>query len=122
MKKFKENNKIRNILESWPSLFILTVIILIFGYNLVVFFGKMQDTQNNKEIVQNKIIELEKNKEKLETDILNLQTNAGIEENIRENFGLAKQGEEVIVIVPNTDKVEEKKTEGFWEKVLSWFK
>ncbi len=52
-------------------------------------------------MVEGKIVELEKEKERLSSDIAKLKTENGIEENIRQKFGLAKEGENMIVIMEN---------------------
>ena len=122
MKNFKDKNQNKKVFQSWPVIIILAIVIVIFSYNLVIFYGKMQDTIHNKEIVERKILELENNKAKLENSIENLQKDSGIEENIRENFGLAREGEGVVVIVDDKDKIEEVVKKTFWEKVLSWFR
>jgi cell division protein FtsB len=82
---------------------------------------KMDETTKNKQLVENKIIELEQSKEKLNSDINKLKTEQGVEESIREKFGLAKEGENMILVVddknaPQTDKNED--SGGFF----SWLK
>ena len=59
----------------------------------------MIETRKNRQRVENKVAELEKEKEKLNSDIAQLKTEEGTEASIREKFGLAKEGEEMIVIV-----------------------
>ena len=84
--------------------------------------GKMTITGENKKIAENKIKELEQEKEKLSSDIAKLKTDAGIEESIREKFGLAKEGEGVIVIVEDKNKTEvsDIKPPGFLSSLFFW--
>ena len=85
----------------------------------------MQLTKENREIVEYKIAELEKGKEKLSSDIAKLQTEEGVEENIREKFGLAKEGEGMIVIVEDKNQPEiplETNTSGFFSFFKNLFK
>ncbi|MDQ3245183.1 MAG: septum formation initiator family protein [bacterium] len=122
MKNFKDDNKKKNMLISWPFIIVLFVSIVVFSFNLVDFVGKMQETIKNKEIVQNRIIEIKNNKIKLENDIDKLQTDSGIEENIRENFGLVKDGEGLVVIVEDKSIIEVEQKESFWTKIKNWFR
>jgi len=80
-------------------LILLGVLVLIFAWNVIGFMNKSRETTRNRKIVEDKVTELKKTKEKLDSDILKLKTEDGIEENIREKFGLAKEGEDMITIV-----------------------
>ena len=87
--------------------------------------NKMGETSRNKEIIEDKVTELEKSKEKLNSEIIKLKTEKGIEENIREKFGLAKEGEEMIVIIEDKNSEEAEKetdSEGFFSFFKNWFK
>jgi len=120
MRNFQEKKSGRRILESWPFLVILTVIILVFAYGVFDLLNKMQDTKENKNIAETKVNELENRKEKLRIDINNLNTDEGKERVFRENFGLARAGEGLIVIIDD----KEKKADEIVEKkgFLSFFK
>lgn len=98
MRNFQERGS-KKFWQSWPVLSILTVLLLVFTYNVFVFGGKMQNTRNNRKLAEDKFVQLELQKEKLSNDIAKLNTEEGVEENIREKFGLVKEGEGMIVIV-----------------------
>ena len=99
MRNFQKGGKLKHIMQSKPFLIFLGVIILAFIYSMFGFIGKMEETSKNREIVEDKVLELEKSREKLDSDITKLKTEKGIEENIREKFGLAKEGENMILVV-----------------------
>lgn len=99
MKKFKEENKWRRILQSKPFLILLVLIVLGLIWSVFGLFTRMQETAKNRKIEEEKILDLNQRKEKLILDIANLKTEKGVEENIREKFGLVKEGEEMIVVV-----------------------
>jgi cell division protein FtsB len=124
MKSFQQKRGWRNILHSRPVLAILGILVLVFAYGVIGFMGKMSDTKENRKIAENKVVELEKQKEKLSSDIAKLKTGEGVEESIREKFGLAREGEGVIVIVEDKNAVEPKKENkgGFWSFFTNWFK
>jgi cell division protein FtsB len=99
MKDFQHKKDFRNILYSRPVLVFLGLLVLFFAWGVFGFMGKMQTTKENKQMVENKVTELQNQKEKLSMDIEKLKTDEGIEESIRTKFGLAKEGEGEIVIV-----------------------
>ena len=99
MRNFQEKNKWRHLAESKLALMLLGILILFFAWGVVGFVGKMRETAKNRKIVQDKVAELQKGKEKLSAEINKLKTPAGIEESIRDKFGLAKEGEGMIVVV-----------------------
>lgn len=86
-------------MESTLVLVLLGIVILISSWNVWHFGNKMPETARNKTLVAEKAEALRQQKINLETDIQKLETDRGKEEFFRENYGLAKEGEEVIVIV-----------------------
>ena len=111
-------------MRSKPILIFLSILLLFFVWGVVGFWNKMKETSLNKAIIENKVAELEQKKEKLTTDINNLKTDQGKEASIREKFGLAKEGEGLIVVVDDKNKQETKDTSsgGFFSFIKNMFK
>ena len=109
-------------MQSKPVLTLLCVLVLVFAFEVLGFMGKMEVTIENRKIVENKVAELEKQKEQLSSDIAKLKTQSGIEDTIREKFGLAKGGEKIIVIMDdkNAPKTEDSPKEGFFSSLIFW--
>ena len=86
--------------------------------------GKMAVTRENRKIAENKVAELQNEKIRLSADISKLNTESGIEENIREKFGLAKEGEGLIIVVEDKDKTEaeDESSGGFFSFFKNLFK
>lgn len=117
----KEKQGFWKIMQSKPALFILGIIILVFAWNIIGFLSKMKETAKNRDIATKNIQDLSEAKTKLSADIASLETEKGIEDNIREKFGLAKEGEQMIVIVEDKNQPElnpKDKKKGFF----GWFK
>lgn len=106
MRNFQQKRGWREIIESWPVIIFLGFLLLVFAFGVVGFMSKMSATRENREVAEKKLIELENKKARLTSEITKLETEDGVEENIREKFGLAKEGEGLIVVVEDKNKVE----------------
>jgi competence protein ComGC len=124
MKNFQEKKNKKKILYSKPVLIILSILLLLFIYNVLKLANKASETKRNREIAEERIKELELQKSNLESNIQKLSTEEGVEQNIRERFGLGKDGEAMIVIVEdeskNTDNNDNEK-KGFWSFLKKLF-
>ena len=124
MRNLQQKNGWRKILHSKPVLTVFAILILFFAYNILGFWNKMQETEKNKKIVEDKIITLEQQKEKLSSGINSLNTDEGKEKLFRENLGLAKDGEDTIVIVDDKNPLPALKpaSSGFFSFLKNLFK
>jgi len=111
-------------MQSKPVLIILGIIILFFAWSVLGLWTRMQDTEKNKKIAEEKIAELNIQKTKLSADINNLKTDEGKERMFRENYGLAKDGEGEIVVVDdkNAAPAEKPASSGFFSFFANLFK
>jgi cell division protein FtsB len=102
----------------------LGVLILVFAWSVLRFWNKMEETGRNKKLTEDKVTALREKKENLLMDIENLNTDEGKEEFFRENYGLAKEGEQVIVVVEEKKGPEqpEKHSGKVWGFFKKWFK
>lgn len=123
MRNFKEKRRFRSILNSKIVLIFLSALVLFFAWGVIGFMVKMETVRENRKIAENKFIELQKQKEHFSREIAKLNTEEGKEDNIREKFGLAKEGEGLIVIVEDKNLKEEEKEDsgGFWGFIKNLF-
>ncbi|MEK7459761.1 MAG: septum formation initiator family protein [Patescibacteria group bacterium] len=125
MENFQEKKGSLRILKSWPVLIFLSILILFFGFGVFQFMNENKETTKNRIIAEEKVKELEDRKDKLLFDIDNLNTDEGKERVFRENFGLAKEGENLIVVLDEKNNTEEVKIvpqKGFLNFLKNWFK
>lgn len=99
MKNFQEDNFKDRLMHSKVFLLILLCFVLFFFYNVIKFSVKAFETRENKIIAEEKVAGLQKEKDRLNLEIQRLNTEAGVEENIRNKFALAKDGEGLIVVL-----------------------
>ncbi len=119
-----QENWFKRVLHSYFGLALLAIFILFFAWNVIKFAEKAQETAKNKKIAQEKLTELENQKTQLSGEIDKLNTEKGVEASIRDKFGLAKDGEGLVVVVDDQSKsaTAPKPPTGFWAKIKSWFK
>ena len=124
MRNFQHNKSFQHLAYSKPVLLLLTILLLFFIWGMFGFINKMIVTMNNRELVENKVIELKAEKIKLSAEIAKLQTEKGVEESIRDKFGLAKEGENMIIVVEdkNTPVVENESSSRFFGFFKNFFK
>lgn len=113
----------KNIFESKPVLGVLFLLVLVFAWGVLGFLGKMYDTRENRKISENRLRELTAEKDRLSNEIASLKTDKGVEESIRDKFGLGKDGEELIIVVDDETKTEPVVQEeswftSFWHKLF----
>lgn len=126
MRNFQQRKRWRNVVESWPVLIFLGILLLLFAWGIIGLLRRMQTTRENRIIAENKLHELEKKKETFTADVAKLNTQDGIEESIREKFPVVKDGEGLIVVVD--EKIppppEDTSSGGFFSflKFWNWFK
>ena len=129
MRKFErkqKTTKIKDIVFSVPFVVILGVVCALSINATWDVYKKVRDTEKNVAAVAETYDELKIRELELTGKIDSLETPLGVETEIREKFGLVKEGEEMIVIV---DPPKEEKEDGLedvddktlWEKIKEWF-
>lgn len=125
MRSFQKSNRLRNLMQSRFFLAFLGIIIIIFIFNTFGLVRKMEETRRNRKIAEERITELEISKENLSREIVKLKTEEGVEESIREKFGVAKDGENMILIIEDKNEVDidqKADSSGFFDFIKNWFK
>lgn len=107
-----KGRKRNNLLFSWLSVFILAAISVLLLFAVIESGGKYKQTREERQAAAAGLAGLEKEKAVLEEKLSQLSTEEGIEENIRDRFLVAKEGEEVIVIVEDESESEKDKNKG----------
>ena len=87
---------------------ILFVVLVVFAVSVIGFAKRSLESNENLKVSEKKIQELKARKDGLEKDITELNTDFGKEKVFRENYGLGKPGEGVVVVIDNPILTEEK--------------
>ncbi|MFA5751045.1 MAG: septum formation initiator family protein [Candidatus Paceibacterota bacterium] len=96
----------QKLTESKFFLLFLVLLFIFFFWRMIEFGIKLKNTEENRRVAEIKVDELKQKKENYLQKLSDLNTEKGIEEDIREKFSVAKEGEKVIVIVDEEKEVE----------------
>lgn len=128
MLNFKEKRTIKRFLYSKITIALLALILVFLLNSAWGVYKKARIAYENKERVSEDLIELQEREMSLLASIEKLKTERGIESEIREKFGVVRNGEEVVVIVDSkTEKGEDDEQSvmsprGLWQKFIEIFK
>lgn len=124
MREFQKKRVIRRILESRVAFVALVIVVALLAR---ATWSVYVDYKNSAELVVYADAEykrLSEREEILAQNVKNLATPEGQEEEIRNMYNVAKEGEEIAIIVDPVAKAEvpEEKSKNFWQKVVDWFR
>jgi len=123
MDNFNTQKSYRGILKS--KIFLIFILALLVVVSRATFKAYERDrySRTNLEILERQKEELLSREDQLSSKINDLETGSGQEKIIREKFGVAKDGEGVVVLYePEEGASSEVKGEsGFWQNIKRWF-
>ena len=124
MLEFQEKRKYQKFIYSKITLIVL-IIFIFFLLNAVWKVYRKQAVTKDNLIKTATIYEsLQAREAMLSAEIERLKTEDGVEEEIRDKYGLVKPGEEVIIVVGGDADADPELTTptSFWQKIKDWFK
>lgn len=99
---FQQKRKINKIIYSKVSFVILLIVVVLLGKSTWDIYQKSRLSSNNYNETKKEYDSLKARKEMLDSEINRLNTDSGIEEEIRSKFNVAKPGETVVVVINST--------------------
>ena len=109
--------------KQWRQGILISILLVIIFWLLSLIWGligKAQIAVGEARDTERQYQTLEERKQTLEANLSALSTDRGRDAVVRTTFGVAKPGEEVIVVVPPAT-VTPTATPSWWQKVLNWF-
>ncbi len=122
MREFRKKQDMKRALYSKPVLIFLGVILIFLIYSTWNIYTKAMVPYENRVNAEKKLTDLQEREMELTSRIKTLETEEGVEIEVREKFGLVREGEEVVVILE--DEVGSGATESehtnssLWQKIL----
>ena len=124
MVDFQQKKKIRKIIYSRITIVVLFVVIIFLAKAVYDIFVKERMSSESVSMIEKDYNSLKERQNMLKSEISKLNTKDGIEEEIREKYSVAKQGETVVVIVDSTSSTSSGKIDnqkGFWQGIVNFF-
>jgi len=120
----KQRQKTRQKLTSKITILCLFILLFTLIQPTWKIFEKSRESRKNLKQAETELVSLETSKQKLARDIAYLNTDHGRDQEIRNKFALAREGETMVVIVRNgkgTKPVEPPLPQTFFQKTWSSF-
>lgn len=125
MNFFEQKRQNRKMLYSKVTLFGLCIFCGLLANGLFNMYGKARESLDRKNFSAKSLVQLEERENKLKNEIERLDSRTGLEEELRNRYSVAKEGERVIIIVedPSGKRIAATTTEAsFTEKAATWIK
>lgn len=123
MLRSSEKMLIHKILFGKIGLLILVIVFAIFAKGTWSVYQKASYAEENHDRAQQELQEIVAREEALKEELERLNTERGLEEEIRQKFDVGREGEQLIVLVdaPDVEPVAEIKEPTIWEKIVELF-
>lgn len=122
---FQGRQKLRRILYSKVTLFILAVLVFFVGRGAWNTHEKAQIARSERNIAERALLDLEARSSELRASLIRLKSERGIEEEVRQKYTVARPGEEVVIVVDDSVKKGENGEtvagKGLWSSFVSFF-
>lgn len=104
MREFQEKKRIRRYIYSPITLIVLLGVLYVVGRATWNVSLKQNDSETKKDQTQGRYEQLVSHRDALEASVAKLKTDEGVEQEIRDKFRMAKDGEQLIVIIDDKAK------------------
>lgn len=125
MREFERKRIIKNRVYSKFTTLILLVVLGFLVSGTLDIYEKANQSEKQLDLAAARLAKLEEQQISLENKIETLQSEVGIEEQIRSRFYLAKEGERAVFIIdqePETEPEQDPRgLRGFWRKTVDFF-
>ena len=123
MLDFERKRKLRNIMYHKITLWVLGVVVIFALHSTWLVYQKKRESERMKNISLAHVRELEARDADLKSKIERLSTPTGVEEEVRSKFSVAKENENMVVVVEDK-KVVATTTEkvSIWQKIWDFIK
>jgi len=125
MREFQDRRRIRRLLHSRYAIGVLVVILALSAQAVWGIYNKYRKSEELSARMGANLSELKTRKQRLEGLNASLGTSEGKEREIRDRFGVVREGERTIIIVEGTsadDGVTPIAPRGWWEAFLDIFR
>lgn len=124
MLDIQQKRKLRSFMYHKATLSLLFLMVLVFIHSTWVVYKKKVESEELMNISKERVKSLKEREVDLNQKISRLDTEVGIEEEIRSKFSVTKDNENMVVVVSRDEKVATTVPENrsLWSKFVNWFK
>lgn len=120
MKHFQDKRQIRGRIYSKTTTVLLFILLLLLCKAVVSIYNKQVESRNLRDESLVRLSESKDRQNMIENEMKKLQTDEGIEEEIRTKFNVIKPSEHMAIIVLPAKPIDEAPKEGFFARL--WHK
>ncbi|MDD5318661.1 MAG: septum formation initiator family protein [Candidatus Pacebacteria bacterium] len=121
MREFQEKRTARRRLYSKTTAVILLILIVLVGRGTWNIYQKERESALAAARAKAELTQLQTRQADLSKKLTYIKTDAGVEEEIRQDFQVAKEGEQVFVIVDaSTSEASSTGSGGWWGQIWHW--
>lgn len=122
MLDFKRKRRIRNIIFSYATIAVLLLLIVLMGRSVWERFTVEREMAARRHDAEQELQALKQRAAALESQVEYLEDERGVEAEIRNRFDVVKEGEQVVIILDDTEDEEFVETEIDIKKDVPWYK
>jgi cell division protein FtsB len=102
MRELQQKQKLKSRLYSIPALLVLALFTIFVAKGMVGVIQKEQESAADVQMLKTKLTTLSTEQSSMKDDIASLNTQAGVDEEIKEKFNVSEPGEHVAILVDPT--------------------
>ncbi len=123
MLDFQQKRKIKSLMYNRITICVLGVLALFFLHSTWSVYKKKVESEDMKALTSLRVDELRARDAELKNKIAKLDTEAGLEEEIRSKFSVAKENEAMVIVIDDENQKSSSTAakSGFWGKVKGFF-
>ncbi len=123
MLDFQQKRKVRSLLYHRTTLIVLGVLLLVVVRSTWIVYQKKKESEVQESISMHNVEELRTRNAELQSQIDRIQTDSGIEAEIRSKFNVAKDKENIVILLDDTATSTATSTvkTSFWSKIKNFF-
>lgn len=121
---FQERKKIRKIVYSKVSLVVLGILLLVTADGAWNIYQKASIARAERGRAERALTDLQDRTTELEASLARIQSERGVEEDIRQKFTVARPGEDVVIVVDDITQKSENSEAGsksIWARIGDFF-
>ncbi len=125
MREFQERRRFRKLLHSRYVIALLLILCVLLVRAVWGVYGKYEKSKIITDRTETEFLALKAREKSLNQKIVDLNTDLGKEVEIRERFGVVREGERLIVLVDDTSGNKDTfqtPRESWWDKLVGFFR